>query len=111
MSIRRLTITPSIRKKRRHSKLPTSRTAFNVYTVEWTPEEIRGFVNAQKVFTFRNERLSNPTADYRQWPFDKRFHFLLNLAVGGTWGGQQGIDPSIWPQRLEIDYVHVYQRA
>jgi hypothetical protein len=35
----------------------------------------------------------------------------LNLAVGGTWGGQQGIDPSIWPQRLEIDYVHVYQRA
>ena len=90
-------------------KVPTSRSGFNVYAVEWTPGEIRGFVNDQHYFTFRNERLTNPAADYRQWPFDKPFHLLLNLAVGGTWGGQQGLDPSIWPQRLEIDYVRVYQ--
>lgn len=90
-------------------KVPTSRSKFNVYAVEWTPEEIRGFVNDQHYFTFRNERLTNPATDYRQWPFDKSFHLLLNLAVGGTWGGQQGLDPSIWPQRLEIDYVRVYQ--
>jgi beta-glucanase (GH16 family) len=90
-------------------KIPTSRSGFNVYAVEWTPDEIRGFVNDQHYFTFRNERLTNPAADYRQWPFDKPFHLLLNLAVGGTWGGQQGLDPSIWPQRLEIDYVRVYQ--
>jgi beta-glucanase (GH16 family) len=92
-------------------KVPASRTQFNVYAVEWTPEEIRGFVNEQQYFTFRNERLTNPNADYRQWPFDKPFHLLLNLAVGGTWGGQQGVDPAIWPQRLEIDYVRVYQLA
>ncbi len=92
-------------------KVPTSRTRFNVYAIEWTPEEIRGFVNEQHYFTFRNERLTNPTADYRQWPFDKPFHLLLNLAVGGTWGGQQGVDTAIWPQRLEIDYVRVYQLA
>lgn len=92
-------------------KVPTSRSQFNVYAVEWTPEEIRGYVNDQHFFTFRNERLTNPAADYRQWPFDKPFHLLLNLAVGGTWGGQDGVDPSIWPQRMEIDYVRVYQLA
>jgi beta-glucanase (GH16 family) len=90
-------------------KIPRSRREFNVYAVEWTPEEIRGFVNDQHYFTFRNERLTNAAADYQQWPFDKPFHLLLNLAVGGTWGGQQGVDLSIWPQRLEIDYVRVYQ--
>ncbi|HEY2964537.1 MAG TPA: glycoside hydrolase family 16 protein [Pyrinomonadaceae bacterium] len=90
-------------------KVPASRSEFNVYAVEWTPEEIRGFVNEKHYFTFRNERLTNPAADYRQWPFDKPFHLLLNLAVGGMWGGEQGVDPAIWPQRLEIDYVRVYQ--
>jgi hypothetical protein len=35
---------------------------------------------------------------------------LLNIAVGGDWGGQKGIDEKIWPQRMEIDYVRVYQR-
>jgi hypothetical protein len=30
--------------------------------------------------------------------------------VGGNWGGAQGVDPSIWPQTLEVDYVRVYQR-
>ena len=90
-------------------KIPASRSEFNVYAVEWTPEEIRGYVNDHQYFTFRNERLMNPAADYREWPFDKPFHLLLNLAVGGTWGGQLGVDPSIWPQRLEIDYVRVYQ--
>jgi beta-glucanase (GH16 family) len=90
-------------------KVPTSRSEFNVYAVEWTPDEIRGFVNDRHFFTFRNERLTNPAADYQQWPFDKPFHLLLNLAVGGTWGGQEGVDPSIWPQRMEVDYVRVYQ--
>jgi beta-glucanase (GH16 family) len=89
--------------------VPTARTGFNVYGVEWTPEEIRGFVNDHHFFTFKNERLTNPAADFRQWPFDKPFHLLLNLAVGGTWGGEQGVDKTIWPQRIEIDYVRVYE--
>ncbi len=87
----------------------TARTGFNVYAVEWTPEEVRGYVNEQHYFTFKNERLTNPTADYKQWPFDKPFHLLLNIAVGGGWGGAQGVDESIWPQRLEVDYVRVYR--
>jgi beta-glucanase (GH16 family) len=89
--------------------VPTSRTKFNVYAIEWTPEEIRWYVNDNHYFTFKNERLTNATADYKEWPFDKPFHLLLNLAVGGTWGGAHGVDESIWPQQMEIDYVRVYQ--
>jgi beta-glucanase (GH16 family) len=87
-----------------------ARSEFNVYAVEWTPEEIRWYVNGSHYFTFKNERLSNSSADYKQWPFDKPFHMILNLAVGGAWGGQQGVDKTIWPQQLVIDYVRIYQK-
>ena len=87
----------------------TAVTGFNVYTVEWTQKEIRAYVNDRRYFTFKNERLTDPGADYRQWPFDQPFHLLLNIAVGGTWGGARGVDESIWPQRMEIDYVRVYR--
>lgn len=89
--------------------VPTGTTKFNVYAVEWTHEEIRGYVNDQHYFTFKNERRINSSADYKQWPFDQPFHLLLNIAVGGTWGGARGVDQTIWPQRMEIDYVRVYQ--
>jgi beta-glucanase (GH16 family) len=90
-------------------KVPAARKDFNTYVVEWTPAEIRAFVNGRHYFTFKNERLTNSAADHRQWPFDKPFHLLLNLAVGGMWGGAEGVDATIWPQRLEIDYVRVYE--
>ena len=93
------------------TNVPNATSEFNVYAVEWTPDEIRGYVNDQHYFTFKNERLTDTSADFRQWPFDQKFHLLLNIAVGGTWGGAQGVDPAIWPQRMEIDYVRVYQRA
>ncbi len=89
----------------------TARSAFNVYAVEWTPSEIRGYVNGTHYFTFANERLTNSQADDRHWPFDHPFHLIFNIAVGGSWGGQQGIDPNIWPQRLQVDYVRVYSCA
>ena len=43
-------------------------------------------------------------------PYDKRFHILLNLAIGGNWGGQKGIDDSLFPHVFEIDYVRVYKK-
>ncbi|HKY27444.1 MAG TPA: glycoside hydrolase family 16 protein [Pyrinomonadaceae bacterium] len=91
--------------------VPTARSEFNVYAVEWTPDEIRGYVNDKHYFTFKNERLNNPASDYKQWPFDKPFHLILNIAVGGMWGGTKGVDAAIWPQRMVVDYVRVYQRT
>ena len=78
---------------------------FHVYAVEWYPDRIDAFVDGQKYFTFRNEGTGSPT-----WPFDKPQFLILNLAIGGTWGGQKGIDDSLFPHRLVIDYVRVYQQ-
>ena len=85
--------------------------AFHVYATEWTPRDVRVFVDDRMYFTFPNERLSRPDADWRHWPFDQAFRLLLNIAVGGNWGGQKGVDDSIWPQRMEVDYVRVSQSA
>ena len=60
--------------------------------------------NKRKVFEFINEG-----KDFASWPFDKRFHLLLNIAVGGNWGGAQGVDPTVYPQSMEVDYVRVYK--
>ncbi|RZK80937.1 MAG: glycoside hydrolase family 16 protein [Pedobacter sp.] len=79
-------------------------TAFHLYRVDWTPYAIRGYFDDVKVFEFANEGKT-----YKEWPFDKRFHLLLNIAVGGDWGGAQGIDDSIFPQKLTVDYVRYYK--
>lgn len=77
---------------------------FHVYKAKWTPEKIEFYVDDTKYFTFNNEHTG-----YTTWPFDKRFHLILNLAVGGNWGGAQGVDPEAFPARMEIDYVRIYQ--
>jgi beta-glucanase (GH16 family) len=79
-------------------------TAFHKYRVDWTPYAVRGYYDDTLVFTFANEGTG-----YKVWPFDKRFHLLLNLAIGGDWGGAQGIDDNIFPQKLEVDYVRYYK--
>jgi beta-glucanase (GH16 family) len=91
--------------------VPGARSDFHLYAIEWSNEEIRAYVDDVHYFTFRNERLDRADADYRHWPFDRPFHLLLNVAVGGNWGGAQGVDPNIWPQRMEVEYVRVYQRG
>lgn len=85
-------------------KIPGVSTAFHLYRVDWTPYAIRGYFDDVKVFEFVNEGKT-----YKEWPFDKRFHLLLNIAVGGDWGGAQGIDDSIFPQKLTVDYVRYYK--
>jgi beta-glucanase (GH16 family) len=80
-------------------------TQYHVYKLEWELTEYRIFVDDQLIFTFKNEGTG-----YKVWPFNKRFHLLLNAAVGGNWGGSQGIDDTIFPRRMVVDYVKVYQK-
>lgn len=84
--------------------IPTSMTEFHVYRIDWTPEKIESYIDGELYFTFKNEKTG-----WKEWPFDKKQHILLNLAVGGDWGGQKGVDDSIFPQKMEIDYVRVYK--
>ena len=80
-------------------------TSFHLYTIEWDQQKIKFLLDNSVVFTY-----SNSGNGYKEWPFDKRFHLLLNVAVGGNWGGQRGIDESIFPAKMLIDYVRVYQK-
>ena len=78
--------------------------AFHVYTLDWTENEIKIFLDEELYFSYKNEHKSD-----KEWPFDQRFHLLLNIAVGGNWGGLRGIDESVFPQSMQIDWVRVYQ--
>jgi beta-glucanase (GH16 family) len=78
--------------------------AFHNYILEWYPDSIQVSMDDRLYFTSPNDN-----TDWEAWPFDKPFYLLLNIAVGGAWGGQKGIDDAIWPQRMEVDYVRVYK--
>lgn len=84
--------------------VPSAETAFHVYAMEWYSDRLDIFVDSVKYFTFKNENKG-----WQSWPFDKDFHFLLNIAVGGNWGGAQGVDEYMFPQRMLVDYVRVYK--
>lgn len=83
--------------------IPDVSEAFHVYAMNWTKEAIEVYVDGKKYFSFSNEEKG-----VESWPFDKPFYLLLNVAVGGGWGGQKGVDDSVFPQTLEVDYVRIY---
>lgn len=78
---------------------------FKVYAIEWNTDKITFLADGKPYFQYERE----PGAGPESWPFDQKFHLILNLAVGGNWAGKYGVDDKIWPQRMEIDYVRVYQ--
>lgn len=84
--------------------IPTATENFHLYRVDWTPENIKGYIDDKLIFSFANEHKT-----FAEWPFDKKFHWLLNVAVGGNWGGMQGVDDTIFPAKMEVDYVRVYK--
>lgn len=87
---------------------------FHVITMEWVENEIGGYdrihiyVDGVKTTTFGETQQLQQTND---WPFNKKFFFIINLAIGGTWGGSKGIDNTIFdnPVLFQIDYIRVYQ--
>ena len=79
-------------------------TAFRRYQLLWTPTRLVFGVDDAPKFLFDKKREGRD-----RWPFDRPMNILLNIAVGGDWGGRKGIDDAAFPARMEIDYVRVYQ--
>lgn len=77
---------------------------FNIYAINWTPKKIDFLVNGEIYNTFEN---NGQGSEY--WPYDQQYYLILNIAVGGDWGGKMGIAEDIWPQKMEIDYIRVYE--
>jgi len=85
--------------------LPDCSDGFHVYGLEWDEKNIDISIDGKSYFHFVNENYG-----YSKWPFNQRMHLLLNLAIGGNWGGQKGVDDQIFPQSMLVDYVRVYQK-
>ncbi|MEK6650949.1 MAG: glycoside hydrolase family 16 protein, partial [Bacteroidota bacterium] len=71
---------------------------FHVFAMEWDSTAIRWYVDGRQYFTTSIGK-----------PFDKRFHLLFNVAVGGNWPGNPD-EFTTFPQRMTVDYVRVFRR-
>jgi beta-glucanase (GH16 family) len=85
------------------TKFPTIEEGFHLYAVEWDKDKIDFFVDGILVYTFSPENKNEDT-----WPFDKPFYIIVNLAIGGNFGGPE-VDDSILPQKFILDYIRIYQ--
>ncbi|NND79001.1 MAG: glycoside hydrolase family 16 protein, partial [Maribacter sp.] len=80
---------------------------FHNYGVLWTEKYLKFYLDEIDNIIFTFQRPAEPNAS--NWPFSKPFYVLMNIAVGGNWGGLQGVDDSIFPAVMEVDYVRVFQ--
>jgi len=84
--------------------------AFHVYSCEWDEKEMRFAIDGEQIFRYAPWEMDTVSeVTDAEWPFNKPFHLILNVAFGGNLGGARGIDMDVLPQRFEIDYVRVYQ--
>lgn len=77
--------------------------SYHLYSIEWTPERMDFFFDNTLYNHIQNEHKTTA-----EWPFDAPFYLLMNMAVGGNLGGKQGIDSTVFPAVLEVDYIRVY---
>ncbi|GGH66849.1 beta-glucanase (GH16 family) [Filimonas zeae] len=79
-------------------------TVFHVYAMEWSEDSIRFTFDSLHCYTY-----VNPKTDWKDWPFDQKFHIILNVAIGGGMGG--AVTDADWPDSMLVDYVRVYQKG
>jgi beta-glucanase (GH16 family) len=76
---------------------------FHVYAADWNKDQIAFYVDGENVFTFAPKDKNQEI-----WPFNQPFYLLVNLAVGGNFGGKEVVH-TVFPQEFVIDYIRVYQ--
>lgn len=79
-------------------------TKFHTYAIEWYPNEIRGYLDGEHYYTY------DKNANEQEWPFNNSQNIIVNLAIGGGWGGKKGIEESFESQQYIIDYIRVYEK-
>jgi licheninase len=87
--------------------VPTACSAFHRYQLAWTPDAITIGVDDRAYMRVANDQPGGRGA----WPFDSPFYLILNVAMGGDWAAAKGIDDAALPQRMEVDYVRVFDMA
>ncbi len=87
-------------------KIANVDTEFHVYSIIWDKDKISFFIDDVQYFLFENDKQGN----YKTWPFDQRFHLLINIAVGGDWPGNPD-NSTNFPRKMLVDYVRVYEKS
>ena len=78
---------------------------FHTYAMLWTAKNITTYVDGKVQLSYDNRGLGRD-----DWPYDDPFYVIFNLAWGGDWGGAQGVDESVLPVTMEVDYIRVFQK-
>ncbi|WP_035670936.1 family 16 glycosylhydrolase [Flavobacterium sp. 83] len=85
------------------TKFPDIEKGFHVFAIDWSKDKMDFYVDDLLVYTF------NPVnKDENTWPFNQPFYFIINMAIGGNFGGPK-VDDTIFPQNFVVDYIKVYQ--
>ena len=91
--------------------VPDADITFHTYGLEWTPTNLTMSVDGEKFYSVSKQDYY----DFRQWPYDQKFHLIINLAMGGDWAGRQtdlhptdGIDKQALPATFEVASVKYY---
>ena len=77
---------------------------WHTYSLNWSPSGLTWAVDGHNYFSYSD------TTSALSWPFDKPQDIILNLAIGGDWGGSKGLDEAVTSEQMLIDYVRVYQK-
>jgi beta-glucanase (GH16 family) len=83
--------------------IPTIEEGFHVYAIEWDAKQIAFSVDNQQIYVYQ-PAIQNEN----NWPFAQPFYVIVNMAIGGKFGGPE-VDDSIFPQQFALDYIKVYQ--
>jgi beta-glucanase (GH16 family) len=78
--------------------------AFHNYAVFWEEDRLRWLLDG----TQYSQKTPDDIAPYN-WPFNEKFHFVINLAIGGNWPGNPDNSTS-FPQQMKIDFVRIYDK-
>lgn len=87
-------------------KVPTACTEWHRYQLNWQPDAITIGIDDRAHMRVMNDQPGGKAA----WPFNRPYDLILNLAVGGDWGGQKGIDDQAFPQTMRVDYVRYWKQ-
>jgi licheninase len=87
-------------------RVPTACTAYHRYQLDWRPDSITVGVDGRAFMRVANDR----PGDAATWPFTRPYDLIVNVAVGGDWGGRNGVDDDAFPQRMTVDYVRYWKR-
>jgi beta-glucanase (GH16 family) len=78
--------------------------SFHVYSINWTADKIQWLIDDVKYYEVTKQQITGGN-----FPFDKPFFIILNVAVGGNWPGSPDATTT-FPQKMYVDYIRVYQK-